>query len=101
MALNTSPGANASAYAVVTTEGVVTGIQIQNAGTGYLAPPKIQILGDGAGAEAICTGVNSIGGITSIEVVSGGSGYWPLQYQSTQQATVLITKGYVLNIKYR
>jgi hypothetical protein len=101
MALNTSPGFGAQAQVQCTPEGVVTGIQVTGAGAGYIAPPKVQILGDGAGATAVCTGITSTGGIGVVEVTSGGSGYLPLQYQGTQQATVLFTKGYVLNLKYR
>jgi hypothetical protein len=101
MALNTSPGFGATAQVQVTPEGVVTGIEVTAAGSGYAAPPKVQILGDGAGATAVVTGLTSTGGIAGIEVITGGSGYLPIQYQGTQQATALITKGYVLNIKYR
>ena len=101
MALNTAPGYGAQGQVQVTPEGVVTGIQVSQPGSGYIAPPKVQILGDGAGAEAVCLGVSSTGGVGVVEVTNGGSGYWPLQYQSTIQATVLFTKGYVLNLKYR
>ena len=101
MALNTAPGYGAQGQVQVTPEGVVTGIQVSQPGLGYIAPPKVQILGDGAGAEAVCLGVSSTGGVGVVEVTYGGSGYWPLQYQSTIQATVLFTKGYVLNLKYR
>ena len=101
MALNTSPGFGAQGQVQVTPEGVVTGIQVTNPGSGYIAPPKVQILGDGAGATAVCEGITSTGGVGAVTVVTGGSGYLPLQYQSNQQATVLFTKGYVLNVKYR
>ena len=101
MALNTSPGFGAQGQVQVTPEGVVTGISVPQPGQGYIAVPKVQILGDGAGATAVCTGLTSTGGVAGVTVTSGGSGYLPLQYQSTQQATVLFTKGYVLNIKYR
>lgn len=101
MALNNSQGFGASAQVQVTPDGVVTGIQVLDAGSGYFAVPKVQILGNGSGAEAVVTGLNSTGGIAGIDVISGGDGYWPIQYQSTQQATALITTGYVLNIKYR
>jgi len=101
MALNTSQGFGAQGQVQVTPEGVVTGIQVTNPGSGYIAPPKVQILGDGAGATAVCTGITSTGGAGTVIVTNGGSGYLPLQYQGTQQATVLFSKGYVLNLKYR
>jgi len=101
MALNTSQGFGAQGQVQVTPEGVVTGVTVTNPGQNYLAPPKVQILGDGAGATAVCTGLTSSGGAGAVVITSGGSGYLPLQYQGTQQATVLFTKGYVLNIKYR
>ncbi len=101
MALNTSPGYGAQGQVQVTPQGVVTGVTVTEPGQGYIAVPKVQILGDGAGATAVATGISSTGGVTSVDVITGGSGYLPLQYQSTQQATVLFTKGYVLNIKYR
>lgn len=101
MALNTSPGFGAQAQVVVTESGVVTAVNITEAGQGYIAVPKIQILGNGAGAEAVATGITSTGGVAGVTVTAGGSGYLPIQYQGSQQATVMFTKGYVLNIKYR
>lgn len=101
MALNTSPGYGAQARVIVTESGVITGIEVTVAGQGYIAVPKIQILGNGAGAEAVATGLTSTGGVAAINLISGGSGYLPIQYQGSQQATVLFSKGYVLNIKYR
>jgi len=101
MALNTSLGYGAQGQVQVTPEGVVTGVQVTQPGQDYIAVPKVQILGDGAGATAVCTGLSSTGGVASVEIISGGSGYLPLQFQSNQQATVLFTKGYVLNLKYR
>lgn len=101
MALNNSPGFGAQGTVQVTPQGVVTGVTVTEPGQGYIAVPKVQILGDGAGATAIATGISSTGGVNSVQVLTGGSGYLPLQYQGTQQATVLFTKGYVLNLKYR
>jgi len=97
---NSSQGYGASATAVVSDEGVLTSITINNAGSGYLAPPKIQILGNGAGAEAVAT-VGVDGGVGSITVTAGGSGYTPIQVQGTQRATVLITTGTITNLQYR
>ena len=98
-AFNNSQGFGAQATAVVT-DGVITAINVTNAGQGYVAPPKVQILGDGAGAEAIVTSVGN-GQIGAIEVINGGSGYLPLQYQGTVCAQVLISTGYITNLQYR
>jgi hypothetical protein len=98
-AFNNSQGSQAQATAVVT-NGVLTAINVTNAGQGYVAPPKVQILGDGAGAEAIVTSVSD-GVVGSITVTNGGSGYLPLQYQGTVCAQVLITTGYITNLQYR
>lgn len=101
MALNTSPGFGAQGQVNVSPAGVVQSINVTGSGQGYLAAPKVQILGDGAGATAVVSGLTSTGGVAGVTIVTGGSGYLPLQYQSTIQATVLFTKGYVVNIKYR
>jgi len=98
-AFNNSQGSQAQATAVVT-NGVVTAINVTNGGQGYVAPPKVQILGDGAGAEAIVTSVGN-GQIGAITVTNGGSGYLPLQYQGTVCAQVLISTGYITNLQYR
>ena len=79
---------------------MVTGIAVTNGGQGYIAPPKVQILGDGSGATAECTSVGN-GEIGPIVVTDGGSGYWPIQYQGSVQAQVLITNGWILNLQYR
>ncbi len=100
MAINNSLGFGATATPVVE-DGVITAINVNNSGQGYVATPKVQILGDGAGATARVTSVGADGQIGAIEVTNGGSGYVPLQYQGTQAATVLITNGYISNIKYR
>jgi hypothetical protein len=98
-AFNNSQGSQAQATAVVT-DGVLTAINVTNPGQGYVAPPKVQILGDGAGAEAIVTSVSD-GVVGAITVTNGGSGYLPLQYQGTVCAQVLITTGYITNLQYR
>jgi len=103
------PGIPAIAYAT-TTNGVVTGISVLNGGSGYLAPPKINIIGDGAGAtaEAVISG----GSVVGINVISGGSGYWYLPnagfgigvYPNNPNQTgaaVVISTGYVLDLFYR
>jgi hypothetical protein len=103
------PGTPALAYAT-TENGVVTSITVTNGGTGYLAPPKINIIGDGAGATAEAT--VSGGTVTGITVTNGGSGYWylpnagfgagiyPVNPQQTG-AAVVISTGYVIDLKYR
>lgn len=103
------PGIPALAYAI-TEGGVVTSIQVINGGAGYLAPPKINIIGDGSGAtaEAIISG----GVVTNIEVTNGGSGYWYLPnagmgagvYPNAPNQTgaaVIISTGYVVDLLYR
>jgi hypothetical protein len=103
------PGTPALAYAV-TEGGVVTSINVFNGGTGYLAPPKINIIGDGAGATAVAT--ISEGVVTGIEVTNGGSGYWYLPnagmgagvYPNAPNQTgaaVIISTGYVVDLLYR
>ena len=102
LGINNSQGYGASATATVV-NGVVTGIAVNNAGTGYMAAPCVQILGNGAGATAVGAAFTGPSGIGQITVTNGGSGYLPLNYGGTeaQAVTVLITTGYVTNIFYR
>jgi len=99
LALNNSIGYGASGNVVVA-NGVVTGITITNAGYQYTAPPRIRIVGNGAGAEATCTiGLNNqIAGVT---IVNGGSGYVPMQFQSPVSAVAIFDNGEVENVQYR
>ena len=103
------PGIPAIAYAT-TENGVVTSITVTNGGAGYLAPPKINIIGDGAGAtaEAVISG----GSVVAINVTNGGSGYWYLPnagfgiglYPTNPAETgaaVVISTGYVVDLLYR
>jgi hypothetical protein len=99
-AFNNSQGFGATAYAEVSDEGVVTGIAINNSGSGYVAPPRIQILGNGAGARAVST-IGADGSVSTITVTNGGAGYLPIQYQGTQRATVQIDTGTITNLQYR
>jgi hypothetical protein len=103
------PGIPAIAYAT-TENGVVTSISVLDGGSGYLAPPKINIIGDGAGATA--QAVISGGSVTEINVTNGGSGYWYLPnagfgvgvYPNNPNQTgaaVVISTGYVINLLYR
>ena len=102
LGINNSQGYGASATATVV-DGVVTGIAVNNAGTGYMAAPCVQILGNGAGATAIGEPFTGPSGIGAITVTNGGSGYLPLNFGGTeaQAVTVLVTTGYVTNIFYR
>jgi hypothetical protein len=99
LALNNSVGYGASGNVQVT-DGVVTGISITNAGYNYVGPPHIQILGNGAGAEATCT-ISDAGVIAGVTIVSGGSGYLPLQFQGSIAATAIFTNGRIENVQYR
>ena len=119
----TPPAVPATAYATCV-DGVVTSIDIQNGGAGYLAPPKIDILGNGAGAaaEAIMSDTygpgeygpegTGYGTVVAINVINGGSGYWPIPLgmvnpqaypvaPANQGALVSITTGFVVNLMYR
>ena len=99
------------ALAVATVEdGVVTAINITNGGSGYLAPPRIVIVGNGSGARATAT-INDTGVVTGITITNGGAGYWPLPNvgpnvpapanPANLGAAVLITTGYVVDLLYR
>jgi hypothetical protein len=99
----------AVAYCV---DGVVTTIEVLNGGSGYLAPPRIDIVGDGAGATAEAQ-ISNTGQVIGITVTNGGSGYWPLPSTpnpgaspspvpaSQQGAIVVISTGFVVNLMYR
>jgi hypothetical protein len=100
------------AYAVCN-DGVVTEILITNNGSGYLAPPKINIIGNGSGATAEAVWDPATGAVTDIIVTNGGSGYWrvpnsqvatPYSYPvapENQGAVVVVSTGYVENLLYR
>lgn len=98
-AFNNSIGSGATGTAVVQ-EGVVIGINITNAGQGYVAAPRVQILGNGSGARAVAS-LGGDGGIGPVTVVDGGSGYLPVQYQGSQTATVYFDNGTITNLQYR
>jgi hypothetical protein len=103
------PGTPAIAYAT-TENGVVTSITVTNGGSGYLAPPHVDIVGDGSGATA--EAIISEGVVVGINVTNGGSGYWYLPnagmgaglYPNNPQQTgaaVLINTGFVIDLLYR
>jgi hypothetical protein len=103
------PSFPAVAYAT-TNDGVVTSVTVTNGGAGYLAPPRINFIGSGAGATAEATVSNGI--LTGITVTNGGSGYWYLPnagfgvgvYPNNPDQTgaaVIISTGYVVDLLYR
>ena len=103
------PSSPALAYAI-TEGGVVTSINVTNGGSGYLAPPHIDIIGDGSGATA--EAVIDQGVVIGVNVTNGGSGYWYLPnagmgaglYPNNPQQTgaaVLINTGFVVDLLYR
>lgn len=99
-AFNTGEGSQGSASVTVNDQGEVTGVQVTYAGQGYLAAPRVTIIGNGAGARAVAT-VNQSGIIDSITVTASGSGYTPIQLGGTERATAVIDNGAVTNIFYR
>jgi hypothetical protein len=98
-AFNNSVGYGATATAEATA-GVITAITLTNAGNSYVAAPRVQILGNGSEATAEAT-INVNGGVVTLTIINGGSGYLPLQYQGTQTATVQIDNGTITNLQYR
>ena len=90
-------GSPAQARATVT-NGVVTGVAVTVPGTGYLAPPLIEFVGEGAGARATASIVN--GSLSTVNLINGGSGYRPLP-PTMQSVQVIVSTGYVVNLKYR
>jgi hypothetical protein len=118
----TQPGIPAIAYAVCE-GGVVSSIEVTNGGSGYLAPPQIDIVGDGSGAtaEAVMSATYppghphagmGYGSVVGINVITGGSGYWVVPNAgvntpyypvapNNQGAMVLIGTGFVDNLYYR
>jgi hypothetical protein len=103
------PSFPAIAFAT-TTNGVLTSVTVTNGGSGYLAPPKINIIGSGSGATAVAA--VSGGVVTGITVTNGGSGYWYLpnagfgvgtypNNPAQTGAAVVISTGYVIDLLYR
>lgn len=90
-------GGTATAY---TTDGVLTSISIGNLGSNYVAPPRVQVLGNGSGATAEST-IGADGTLSTITVTNGGSGYLPVQFQGSQTATVYLDNGTITNLQYR
>jgi len=82
-------GTPATATATVS-GGVVTGISINNGGSGYTSPPTVNFYGGGSvvsgGTKAKATATVSGGVITGITINSGGTGY-------TTAPTIVISGG--------
>ena len=104
------PGQPATAYGFVV-DGVLNNIVVSNPGSGYLAPPRVDIIGDGAGAVAEAV-IDEFGSVIAINVINGGSGYWPapaaginsVNYPvppANQGVIVAISTGFVVNLSYR
>jgi uncharacterized protein (DUF697 family) len=98
--LNGQIGNPAQATAVVSDLGVVVGATIVYKGNGYLAPPLVEVFGNGAGAVLTADINPATGEVTTINVVDGGSGYRPIPPTNTQ-AQIVISTGRVENILYR
>ena len=92
-------GTPAQGTVQVNEDGVITGVEITNAGMGYLAAPLVEFVGEGAGAVATAT-IGTYGEVTGVTIISGGSGYRPVP-PTMLQAQVLFSTGYVVNLSYR
>lgn len=59
--------------------GVVTGVTVNNAGTGYLLTDHVQLAFSGGGGDTTATATaavdNTTGGVTSVTITAGGSAY--------------------------
>ena len=56
----------------------MTSINVDQPGSGYTTVPTVEITGDGQGATATAQISLTGGGVTSINITNGGSGYNPL-----------------------
>jgi hypothetical protein len=102
LAINQYGGASGATTALANAtvvSGTVTAINLQNAGSGYLAEPLVIISGAGTGATAVAT-INNSGTITNITVTNGGSGYSPLP-PSQIAAQVTIIPGLIEQVTFR
>lgn len=105
-------GAGAAATCTINGLGEVDAVTITNPGFGYVTPPTVQFIGASTTPAAAVTSVNTSGTLLGITVDTPGSGYWPTPIGSVnavaypvapqqQGAAVMITTGYVINLKYR
>src|SRR5579884_242204 len=84
-------GSGAIAYAV-TTNGVITSVNVVAGGSGYTSAPTVSFTG-GTGATATAT--VSGGAVTAITVTAGGSGYvttapaWKLNFSGNVWDTLI------------
>jgi hypothetical protein len=76
-----------------------------------LAPPQVDIVGNGAGAR-VTSEIDDNGTVTGFNIINGGSGYWPIPSGGVNQlaypvppaqqgAFPIISTGYITNILYR
>ena len=79
-------------------DGVITSIQITNAGSGYIAAPNVTIVGLGSGAKAEAEIIN--GSVSAINVIEGGTGYVPNPLNNIP-AVISINTGFITDITYR
>ena len=63
-----------ASFQAVLTNGVITSINVLNAGQGYTTVPRIAVI-DPTGAQVLETQVDGDGRVIGIDVLSGGSGY--------------------------
>lgn len=61
------------AFAVMSSTGTVSSVNVVNPGSGYI--PLITIYGGGGSGATARAIINSSGAVTSVEITSGGSGY--------------------------
>jgi hypothetical protein len=66
-------GSGARLTAVLSSEGSIVQVLVDNGGSGYSSPPKINVIGDGFDAELVA--VIDFGSITSVQIVKPGIGY--------------------------
>jgi hypothetical protein len=71
-------------------DGKIVDVIITNAGRGYLTPPAITVVGQGAAAE-LESSLDAFGRISSVTIKNAGSGYLDDTYASVRQYTVLNT----------
>jgi len=72
LAQGDQPGGGATATAVVS-NGVVTGVNLGNGGSGYLQAPEIRFLGGSGGGTQAIASIDASGSVNNITIVSGSS----------------------------